>query len=404
MSSYELLYRSNAGISAAAFADENAATRTVVSNAISVFGLRELTGGAPAYVNFTRDLIMTNLAYMARPDQMIVEVPGGMSIDDRLTDRLYELKNMGYRLSLGGYTQRNAQLKFNNIVHLFDFVRLNVRLHNRLQLRDLVSNIRRRSAADLIMEQVESEADYDKVKDMDFLLWQGYFFERPSSITKKIDLEESSYGRLFNECVRPDFDFEICGALIEGDPMLTHMLLGSTPRPNTNRLRRMQDIQRAMMPMGTNGMRKWICLVLLKNINVGESDALPHKAYTRGEFLSRVIEASATDLSAYNGFLLGVFSLLDEIMGISKEELLSAFHVPEGLKAALMGEKNEYFEFLRCARTYEKTYRFPDDAKIRTQLSAAKLNMLYEECEKSTDRAWDTINPFIKFYTGNILR
>ena len=404
ISSYELLYRSNAGVSAAAFGDEDAATRTVVSNAINLFGLSELTGGAPAYVNFTRNLILTNLAYMARPDQIIVEVPGGMSVDERLKDRLYELKNMGYRLSLGGYNQRTAQLKFNEIVHLFDFVRLNVRLHNRLQLRDLVSAIRRRSAADLIMEQVETEADYDKVKDMDFLLWQGYFFERPASITKSVDLAESSYGRIFNECVRTDCDFEICNAIIERDPMLTYMLLGSTPRPNTNRLRRTQDIQRVIMPMGMNGMRKWACLILLKNINVGESDALPHKAYTRGEFLSRVIKSSAASLPEYNGFILGVFSLLDEIMGVSKDELFGAFHIPMDVRDALMDEHNEYYEFLRCVRTYEKSYRFPDDARIHVNLSAARLNALYDECARETDRVWDTMNPYFKFYTGNILR
>ena len=46
VSSYEFLYRSNAGVSAAAFGDEDAATRTVVSNAINLFGLSELTDGA----------------------------------------------------------------------------------------------------------------------------------------------------------------------------------------------------------------------------------------------------------------------------------------------------------------------------------------------------------------------
>ena len=398
VSSYEFLYRSNAGVSAAAFGDEDAATRTVVSNAINLFGLSELTDGAPAYVNFTRNLILTNLAYMARPDQIIVEVPGGILVDERLKERLYELKNLGYRISLGGYNQRTAQLKFNEIVHLFDFVRLNVRLHNRLQLRDLVSAIRRRSNAHLIMEQVESEADYDKVKDMDFL------FERPVSITKSVDLAELSYGRIFNECVRPDCDFEICAAIIERDPMLTYMLLGGMPRFDANRLRRTQDIQRVVMPMGTNGIRKWACSILLKNINVGASDALPHKAYTRGEFLSRVIQSSAADIPDYNGFILGVFSLLDEIMGISKEELFGALHIPMEVRDALMDEHNEYYEFLRCVRSYEKSYRFPDDARIHMNLSAARLNMLYEECARETDRVWDTTNPYVKLYTGNILR
>ena len=106
-----MFYRSAEGHTANIF-DTDAATRNVLTNAISVFGLSNLTDGLPAHINFTRKLLLDNFAYLADPADIVIEVPGGIYLDEALENKLVELYNQGYKLSLNSYNAQNGFLKF----------------------------------------------------------------------------------------------------------------------------------------------------------------------------------------------------------------------------------------------------------------------------------------------------
>ena len=404
VSSYELLYRNSAEASAAVFADEDSATRKVVSDALNVFDFADLTEGKPAYINFTPELILTGFPYALRPEQFIIEIPASMPMDETATDKIAEIKRLGYRLSLRGYTEKTGS-RLNKILHLFDYVRLNVREHNRLQLREMCTKIHRGSPAGLIMEQVETEEDFDKVKGMDFAFWQGYLFGRAETKTQHFRLSDSPSGRLFNECLRTELNTFKCCRMIENDPIQTHMFLGYTPLPNLPRNQLYSQVQTIAKPMGDEGMRKWSCLVLLKQGNITISDALPREAYLRGCLMEQLIRRIYTEIKPIQGFYVGVVSLLDQILPVSKEELISELRLDEEAKAALLGEEeNEYSDFLQYVDAYEKTLEVPEDIPVRLKISDRQLYALYEECRKETDSAFESLNPFYKIHQGKNTR
>lgn len=71
-----------------------------VSDAVAVFGIPQLTNGLPAYINFTRNLIMEDLACLFDPKKIVVEIPGDIYVGDALISKLSALQNNGFRLSL----------------------------------------------------------------------------------------------------------------------------------------------------------------------------------------------------------------------------------------------------------------------------------------------------------------
>lgn len=71
-----------------------------VSDAVAVFGIPQLTNGLPAYINFTRNLIMEDFACLFDPKEIVVEIPGDIYVDDTLINKLSTLQNNSFRLSL----------------------------------------------------------------------------------------------------------------------------------------------------------------------------------------------------------------------------------------------------------------------------------------------------------------
>ena len=155
---YELLYRNGRSKQADSITDEDAATRGVLSDAVTVFGISNLTDNLPAYINFTRKLLMDDFAYLVDPCMIVIEVPSDISMDDALETKLSELHRVGYTLALDGYSEINGRLRFDRMIELFDVIRVNVAGGNRLKMIDLSRRLRR-SRAKILAARIETEQD-----------------------------------------------------------------------------------------------------------------------------------------------------------------------------------------------------------------------------------------------------
>ena len=114
---YELLYRRNKEIGAAAKdMDGDEMTKSVLLDALNVFGIKNLTNGLPAYINFTRNLLMDDFAYLFDPNDIVIEVPSDVFVNDALISKLDSLQRSGYRTSLNSYTEQNGRIKFDKII------------------------------------------------------------------------------------------------------------------------------------------------------------------------------------------------------------------------------------------------------------------------------------------------
>ncbi len=71
---YELLYRNAENSLSADVIDGTSATKRVLSDAITLFGLNTLTNSKPAFVNFTEELILEGFPFLADPKDIVVEL------------------------------------------------------------------------------------------------------------------------------------------------------------------------------------------------------------------------------------------------------------------------------------------------------------------------------------------
>ena len=406
---YELLYRNSGTGNVAFILDGDAATRSVLSDAINVFGLNNLTEGLPAYINFTRNLLLDDFAFLAKPRDIVVEIPGNITVDEALINKLQELKALGYQLSLDEYSQTNGILRFDTISHMFDVIRLNVHNANRLQLRNLMEKLRR-SRARLLADRIETEQEFDLARSLEFSLFQGYYFEKPVRLSKQVPLGDTPLGRLTRELLRPEIDLEQCSRIIQSDALLTYLFLQQVPGARRARNRSAEDINTGIMSMGPEILRRWASLILLKQGNVTRSDELPLQAYARGRFIERLMENADTSAQPGQGFFVGLISLLDQVMGIQLADLVTDLNMGSAQKAALLGKgENEYSLFLQYAVIYEMHNDRLILPTIHLRVDARMVGDFYQACVSEAEKNMESLSNGgmiggIQAYQGTLIR
>ena len=383
LNGYDLLYRNSESKSSAQILDGEAATREVLSDAVGLFGLGGLTDGLPAYIKFTRTLILNEFALMVPPDQIVVQILNDVTVDDLLVEKLQKLKDKGYRIALQGF---QGQVRFKRISGLFDVVRIDCTKNNSIRRRELYDKMYRPQLV-MIADRIERERDFDNAREIGFNLFSGYYFQRPNWLSKpRPQWNATSYGRLLGELVKPEPSLRACYAIIRSDIVLSYMLLRQMQTAQYYRGNVVKDLQQAIMMMGMEELRRWVCLVMMKQNNVTRAEEPARIAYTRGQFIERLMANSDTRLDHKQGFLLGMFSQLDKVMGMRIETLLADLELEPDMRDALLGKaENEYSLYLQYAMIYElgnTKLILPD---IHTRYSEEQVQRLYRRCVEETD-------------------
>ncbi len=383
---YELLYRNGGAGREANVRDEDAATRRVLSDAVTVFGLSRLTQGKPAHMIFTRNLLLEDFARLVSPKELVVEVQESIQMDEALADKLRELKKDGYTLALANYT---GETRLDKLLPLFQIIKVDFRATPAV-MQKLLARTLSGGRALLLAEKVETKEEYDRAVELGFRLFQGYFLERPTRVSKQVpSLAASSYGRLMNELLHENVDMDACQEIISTDVVLTYLLLRQIQTARYYRGNRVTELRQAMVMMGTEELRRWLCLVMARQSSAAHSDELARKTYLWGRFIEKLMENARGAPDRREGFLLGMFSMLDRVMGTSMEDLLRDLDMRPELKAALLGrEENEYSKFLQYVMVYEmhdERLLFPD---IQLKLDQEKVDELYQRCVEETRQAF----------------
>lgn len=379
--SYELLYRDARSGNVSNFTDGDAATRSVLSEAMSLFGLLKLTNGHMAYIHFTKNLILNDFVRLADPNEVVVEVMADITVDEMVTAKLEELRKLGYTLVLEDY---DGHGQYNPILPLINIVRVDFRRFGQEEIRRFARKLKKVPVT-MLAEKVETQADFNLARDLGFLLFQGYYFEKPRLMNKRIPtLLESPYGRLLNELLKPNVDFDVCAQMIRSDAAMTYLLLTRAGFQDNFGGNVLPDIRRMLIQMGQGDLQRYALLLLARENCAAESDEPIRQGCQRGLFIERLMERMQVDSS--EGFLLGMFSMLDRILDTRMELLVEGIGLNERMKAALTGrEDNRYTMWLQYVLLYEMSNPRLILPELPKEISDDEVSEIYMRCFSDAD-------------------
>ena len=131
---YELLYRQS-GDNFFTGIDDDQATAELIYNAFLVMGLQDLTDGANAFINFSKELIDSDVPFLLPKQNIIVEVLEREKVTSATVEACKRIKAVGYRLALDDFVfdQNNLPL-----IDMADIIKIEFPAVNRHEQYNLI--------------------------------------------------------------------------------------------------------------------------------------------------------------------------------------------------------------------------------------------------------------------------
>lgn len=145
---------------------------------VSETSLTEMVGSRRAFINLTRDFILSGLCWAFPARQVVLEVLEDVPPDRDVVRELGRLNRAGYQVALDDFVFAAG---YAPLVELADIVKIDLLTMNRTEVRRLVRALEPHRVR-LVAEKIETSQDLAFALDLGFDLLQGFFLSRPDRV------------------------------------------------------------------------------------------------------------------------------------------------------------------------------------------------------------------------------
>lgn len=329
---YELLYRScrNGG---AGEPDPVLASLHVLSESLLGFGLEALLGGRLGFVNFPRALLVDGQAIPFPKACLVIEILESVTPDPELVEACRRLRAENYLLALDDVGPNTPTLALADFAH---FIKVDFAATTPAERKRLVGRYGRPGRL-MLAEKLETRADFLRAKQEGFDRFQGYFFARPVILARQeIPVSKLNRLRLLAEIQRPELDFKRIEVLLRGEVGLCHRLLRYLNSARFGIRLRVRSIEQCLTLLGEEEVRRWVALAVLPCLAADKPGPLVETAVVRAEFCEALAPRMGLGARRSELFLMGMFSVLDAIIGRPLEEILEKIGLADDIRDALL--------------------------------------------------------------------
>jgi EAL and modified HD-GYP domain-containing signal transduction protein len=341
---YELLFRSGP-MSTSFDGDSNAATRAVLDNTL-IFGLEQLTGGLPVFVNCTEESLLEKHVMVLPPRHTVLELLETLVPTPQLIKVCRELKGCGFRIALDDF---EGKPEWEGLVALADYIKVDISTTKASQRQAILRSVAG-GKVQLIAERVETREDLEMVRREGFSLFQGYYFCKPVLMThRKIPANHLIHLEILQAIHQDPLDTKRISDLVKRDASLTFRLLRMINSPLYGMSKVIRSIHAALVLIGDEVFRRVATLAIASELRGQHPSELLRMAFQRGRFCE--LAAASTGQNPTEQYLLGILSLLPAMLGVPMENIVEALPLSREVRAALLGESNDeriVLEWLIC--------------------------------------------------------
>jgi EAL and modified HD-GYP domain-containing signal transduction protein len=308
------------------------------------------------------------------PKRTVIEVPPvrGHAAEaiDALRPALQGLRERGFRLAFH-YTVVSPQYQAWH--GLADFVKVDCSKLEPAKLKPLVHAVHNRTGALSVAEKVENAAQFDELRDTGFLFFQGYWFAQPEVVqTKALNPSQVAALQLYNLLRKDDVEIGAVEAAIKRDVSLGFNLLRIINAAAFGREQKVTSIRQAVALMGLEKLQKWAAMLVTAKPG-GRPTIFGTTAVVRARMMELLAEMLLPPEERERAFLIGLFSLLDRLLGCPMQEALALVAVDDPVSEALLQGGGPFADLLAMTIACES-----DDGDAFAQ-AAAKLQLTYRQ-------------------------
>lgn len=374
IAAYELLFRSHTHSEGADFVCGDKATSQVLLNAFGEAGLEAVCGKHPAFINFTKNLILELPPF--DPEQYVIEILENIEVDAQLIDALTHAKAKGARLALDDFIlDKNSA----PLLTLVDIVKVDVLALTETQIERFAKVFQPRHLV-LLAEKVETHEMYEFCKDLGFQLFQGYFLSKPQIVEGRAMPDNKFLVlKLVQDLQNPEISVSSMTKTLSQDPQMGYKLLRLVNSAAFARVDKCTSLQQAIAMLGLNHIRSWATLLALGNLE-DKPMALRQTSLERAILCEKLGEKIGQHPN-HEYYTVGLFSLLDAFLDRPILEIIKSLNLPEDMETAILSNTSDLGLTLHTAKCFQEAKL--DELKIEQLesygLTVEVMDTLYKE-------------------------
>jgi EAL and modified HD-GYP domain-containing signal transduction protein len=352
--------------------EHNAASDAqLLFNALSMAENESLASRKTLFINCTHDSLAGGHLDLVAPERLVLEIPPlPLSQVDQIGNHLpslQQLKQRGFRLAFDFSILTRS---YETWLPLASFIKFDLTVLKPEAVASFVKLAQAKSQALLIAEKVETHAQFALVKELGVTLFQGYWFAKPVLLEgQRVQPAQANIIRLI-DLVRKQSSTAEIEEVLKHDPMMSFNLLRFINSAGFGMRTEVTSFKHAVMLLGLNRLFKWAALLMTTSINGNVPAAVGATAVVRGRLMELLALEKLDAEECDNAFVVGVFSLLDTMLGMPLEAALKTVSLPTQVTDALLHHKGPLAPFLDLTIACE----YADDAAFASASSALDLS------------------------------
>ena len=346
---YELLFRAPDAESANVF-DHREATATVILDGLLDVGLSDLVGEGLAYVNVSRDFLLSVRPLPLPARRVVLELLERELVDEALFEVLDELIAHGFQIALDDF---HLTAETEQLLAYARIVKINVLEHTGQTLEDLLARLREhRPALTLVAEKVEAREDFELCRELGFDAFQGYFFAKPARVRQQRLPSQGMSALSAMADLSATEDFDELNRIITRDVGLSMRLLRYANSAYLALPRRVGSVQEGLAWLGAITVRRFALMAALASAR-DVPDVLLGTALVRAH-MCQMASGAGEGTVGDSYFTVGLFSVADALANAPMADVIEQLPFREDVAAALLDGSGELGETLGEVIAYQR--------------------------------------------------
>lgn len=312
----------------------------VIADALTHFGFEALLGRGKGFVKVNEEVLLSDAIEILPKDKVVLEILQRGKINHAVVQRCRELKEKGFSLALDDFIYDESYLL---LFPALDVVKIDIKETEEEKLMGVIRQIKK-WPVQLLAEKVDRQEDFQTCRQVGFDLFQGYYFARPSILSRKrMDPALVSLMKL-SEKVMKDADTNEIEQIFKEAPSLSYNLLRLVNSVSVGTRQKINAISHAITMLGRQQLKRWVQLLLFSQGGKGGmNNPLMQTAALRGRLMELLVQ-SRRDLYPEKGyddlaFMTGILSLIDVLLGMPMQEVIDQLNLREDVRQALLSHE-----------------------------------------------------------------
>ena len=340
-------------------------------NALSLAENDALAANKTIFINCTHDSLAGGHLDLVDPQRVVLEIPPlPISQIDQIHNRLPNLealKRRGFRLA---FDYSILTRSYESWLPLASFIKFDLSILKPEAIGSFVKLAQAKSQAQLVAEKVETHQQYEQLTALDVELFQGYWFAAPADVHgHRIRPSQANIIQLI-DLVRKQASTDALEEVLKRDPKLSFNLLRFINSAGFGVRSEVTSFRHAVMLLGLNRLFKWAVLLMTTSSDRDMPSAIGTTAVVRGRLMELLATEVLSPEDCDNAFVVGVFSMLDAMLGMRMQDALAAVNLPAVVNDALLTRTGPLGPLLELTQACESN----DDATFARTAAALGLS------------------------------